>query len=73
MGFQDGIFHRDNVWLVSHFYYGLDGTLLMAFSWGIAAEINQERSHRWRKIHTGLNCIALLLFLCQRVISCPID
>ncbi|MEG3905227.1 MULTISPECIES: DUF4079 family protein [unclassified Microcoleus] len=64
MGFQDGIFHSDNVWLVSHFYYGLDGTLLMVFSWAIAAEIYHARSHRWRKIYTVLNCIALLLFLC---------
>lgn len=39
----------------------------MAFSWTIAAEIYQARSHRWRKIHTVLNSITLLLFLCQRV------
>ncbi|WP_317623947.1 DUF4079 family protein [Oscillatoria nigro-viridis] len=51
----------------------MDGTLLMVFSWAIAAEIYHDRSHRWQKIHTVLNCIALLVFLCQRVISCPID
>ncbi|MBD1827222.1 DUF4079 domain-containing protein [Microcoleus sp. FACHB-61] len=67
LGFQDGIFRRDDEWLVAHFYYNTDGTLLMVFSWAIAAEIYHARSHRWRKIHTVLNCIALLLFLCLRV------
>ncbi|WP_445243635.1 MULTISPECIES: hypothetical protein [unclassified Microcoleus] len=33
----------------------------------MAAEIYHARSHRWRKIHTILKCIALLLFLCPRV------
>ncbi|MEG4326209.1 DUF4079 family protein [Microcoleus sp. herbarium5] len=68
MGFQDGIFRRDDEWLVAHFYYNIDGTLLMVFSWAIAEEISHARSHRWRKIHTVLNCIALLvLFLWPRV------
>ncbi|MEG4205245.1 DUF4079 family protein [Microcoleus sp. Pol7_A1] len=67
LGLQDGIFRRDDVWLVAHFYYNIDGTLLMVFSRAIAAEIYHSRAHRWGKIHTVLNCIALLLFLCQRV------
>ncbi|WP_333030141.1 MULTISPECIES: DUF4079 family protein [unclassified Microcoleus] len=40
--------------------------LLMVFSLAITPEFYQARSHRWRKIHTVLNCIALL-FLCQRL------
>lgn len=65
LGFQDGVFRRDDEWLVSHFYYGIAAALLMVFSLAIAPEIYQDRSHRWRKIHTALNCIALLLFLGQ--------
>ncbi|WP_333362955.1 DUF4079 family protein [Microcoleus sp. N3A4] len=41
--------------------------LLMVFSLAITPEIDRDRSHRWRKIHTVLNCLALLLFLGQRV------
>jgi len=67
LGFQDGIFRRDDEWLVSHFYYGIAAALLMVFSLAIAPEIYQDRSHRWRKIHTVLNCIALLLFFGQGV------
>jgi len=67
LGFQDGIFRRDDEWLVSHFYYGIAAALLMVFSLAIAPEIYQDRSHGWRKIHTVLNCIALLLFLDQGV------
>ncbi len=67
LGFQDGIFRRDDEWLVSHFYYGIAAALLMVFSLAIAPEIYQDRSHRWRKIHTALNCIALLLFFGQGV------
>jgi len=67
LGFQDGIFRRDDEWLVSHFYYGIAAALLMVFSLAITPEIYQDRSHGWRKIHTVLNCIALLLFLGQGV------
>jgi hypothetical protein len=67
LGFQDGVFRRDDEWLVSHFYYGIAAALLMIFSLAIAPEIYQDRSHGWRKIHTVLNCIALLLFLGQGV------
>jgi len=66
-GFQDGIFRRDDEWLVSHFYYGLTAALLMVFSLAIVPEIYQKRSHRRRKTHTVLSCIALLLFLPQGV------
>ena len=41
-GFQDGIFRRDDEWLVSHFYYGLTAALLMVFSLAIAPEIYWE-------------------------------
>lgn len=37
------------------------------FSWAITPEIDRDLSLRWRKIHTFLNCIALLRFLGQRV------
>ena len=67
LGFQDGVFRRDDEWLVSHFYYGIVAALLMIFSLAIAPEIYQDRSHGWRKIHTVLNCMALLLFLGQGV------
>jgi len=66
-GFQDRIFRRDDEWLVFHFYYDLTVALLMVFSLAIAPEIYQERSHRWRKIPTVLNCIPLLLFFSQGV------
>ncbi|MEG5032669.1 DUF4079 family protein [Microcoleus sp. AT3-D2] len=67
MGFQDGIFRRDDESLVAHFYYNIAAALLMVVSWANAAEIYHARSHRWRKIHTVLKWIALLLFLWQRV------
>ncbi|MEG4506407.1 DUF4079 family protein [Microcoleus sp. F6_B4] len=67
LGFQDWIFRRDDEWLVAHFYYNINGRLLMVFSRAVAAEIYHERSHGWQKIHTVLNCIAWLLFLCQKV------
>jgi hypothetical protein len=40
-GFQDGIFRRDDEWLVSHFYYRLTAALLMVFSLAIVPEIYQ--------------------------------
>ncbi|MEG4807702.1 DUF4079 family protein [Microcoleus sp. F8-D3] len=67
MGFQGGIFRRDDEWLVDRFYYNINGTLLMVFSRAVAAEIYRERSHLWQKIHNVFNCISLLLFFCQRV------
>ncbi len=65
LGFQDGVYRRDNEWFVSHFYYGIVATILMIFSLAIVQDIYQDRSHRWRNVHIILNCIALLLFIGQ--------
>ncbi|HBE16645.1 MAG TPA: DUF4079 domain-containing protein [Cyanobacteria bacterium UBA11149] len=65
LGFQDGVYRRDNEWFVSHFYYGIVATLLMIFSLAIVQNIYQDRSLRWRNVHIILNCIALLLFIGQ--------
>lgn len=65
IGFQDGVYRRDNEWFVSHFYIGMGAALLIIFALAIAPDIYQDRSQTWRKIHIGLNCIALLLFLGQ--------
>jgi Protein of unknown function (DUF4079) len=67
LGCQDGVFRRGNEWMVSHYYYGIAAAMLMVFSLAIVQDIYQDRSHRWRKIHTVLNCIALLLFFGQGV------
>lgn len=71
LSLQPGIFRRDNgqlfqgEWYVSHWYYGVTVTLLMIFSLAIIQDIYQDRSHRWRLIHTALNTIAVLLFIGQ--------
>ncbi len=65
LGLQDGVFRRTDEWYWSHYYYGITAALLMVFSLAIIQEIYQDRSHRWRIIHTILNCIALLLFIGQ--------
>lgn len=65
LGFQDGVFRRDDEWYVSHFYLGIAAALLMIFSLAIVQEIYQDRSNRWRNVHIILNCIALLLFIGQ--------
>ena len=65
IGFQDGIFRRDDQWMFSHFYYGLTAAILMIISLAIVPEIYKDRTNKWRKIHTILNCIALLLFIGQ--------
>lgn len=67
LGFQDGVFRRDNEWYISHFYYGMLAALLMIFSLAIIEDIYQDRSNRWRKIHIILNCVALLLFMGQGI------
>ena len=67
LGFQEGVFRRDNEWFWSHFYFGIFVTLLMIFSLAIVEDIYQDRSHRWRYIHVGLNCLALLLFIGQGI------
>ena len=65
LGFQDGVFRRDNEWYISHFYYGLAASLLMVFSAAIVQEIYKDKSNRWRNAHIILNCLALLLFIGQ--------
>lgn len=65
LGFQDGVFRRDNEWYWSHYYIGISAAMLMIFSLAIVPEIYKDKSHRWRIIHTILNCIALLLFIGQ--------
>ncbi|WP_193196309.1 DUF4079 domain-containing protein [Nostoc sp. MG11] len=65
LGCQDGVFRRTNEWYWSHYYIGLSAALLMIFSLAIVQDIYQDKSHRWRTIHTILNCIALLLFIGQ--------
>ncbi len=65
LGFQDGVFRRDNEWFWSHYYIGMAAAMLMIFSLAIVPEIYKDKSHRWRLIHTILNCVALLLFMGQ--------
>jgi len=67
LGFQDGVFRRGYEWHVSHFYYGIIAAMLTIFSLAIVEDIYRDRSHKWRKIHTALNCFALLLFLGQGI------
>jgi hypothetical protein len=67
LSFQDGIFRRDNEWFISHFYYGVAAALLMIFSIAIIQDIYQDRTNRWRVIHTILNSVAVLLFIAQGI------
>lgn len=67
LGFQNGVFRRDDEWYVSHFYYGLTAALLMIFALAIVQEIYRDRSQTWRRIHITLNTIALVLFVLQGV------
>lgn len=65
LGCQEGIYRRTNEWYWSHYYIGIAASLLMIFSVAIAQDIYQDKSHRWRMIHTIINCLALLLFIGQ--------
>ncbi len=65
LGFQEGVFRRDNEWYVSHFYFGVTVTILMIISLAILPEIYKDKSQRWRKAHALLNTVALLLFIGQ--------
>ncbi len=65
LGCQDGVFRRTSEWYWSHYYIGITAALLMIFSVAIVQDIYQDRSHRWRIVHTILNCVALLLFIGQ--------
>lgn len=67
LGMQEGVFRREDQWYISHFHYGILAALLMIFSLAIVPEIYRDRSNRWRIVHTGLNCLALLLFLVQGI------
>jgi drug/metabolite transporter (DMT)-like permease len=65
LGFQPGVFRRDNEWYWSHFYIGITAALLMIFSLAIIEDVYKDRSNRWRYVHIILSCIALLLFIGQ--------
>ncbi len=65
LGCQEGVFRRDNEWFFSHYYIGVATAMLMIFSLAIVPEIYRDKTHRWRIIHTILNCIAILLFIGQ--------
>ena len=65
LGCQDGVYRLSNKWYWSHYYIGIVAALLMIFSLAIAPSIYKDKSHRWRIVHTVLNCIALLLFIGQ--------
>ncbi len=65
IGCQDGVYRHTQEWYWSHYYIGITAALLMVFSLAIVQDIYQDRSNRWRTIHTILNCIALLLFIGQ--------
>jgi membrane-associated HD superfamily phosphohydrolase len=65
LGFQDGIYRKDNQWYFSHFYYGLAATLLLVFSLAILPSIYQDRTNRWRTVHILLNVFVVLLFAGQ--------
>ncbi len=67
LGFQDGVFRRDFEWQVSHFYYGLIASMLMIFSLAIVPEIYKDRTHKWRQVHTALNCLVILVFFGQGI------
>ena len=65
LGCQDGVFRRSNEWFWSHYYIGIAAAMLMIFALAIVPDIYQDKSNRWRVVHTVLNCVALLLFVGQ--------
>lgn len=65
LGFQDGVFRRDDEWYASHFYIGMTVTLLMILSLVIVQKIYQDKTGRWRRAHVILNSTALILLLAQ--------
>ncbi|MBW4518369.1 MAG: DUF4079 domain-containing protein [Scytolyngbya sp. HA4215-MV1] len=65
LGCQPEVYRRGFEWYVSHYYYGMVAALLMLFSQAIVPDIYQDRTNRWRIVHTLLNCFALLLFIGQ--------
>jgi Protein of unknown function (DUF4079) len=67
LGSQEGVYRNTEYWYISHYYYGIAVSLLMIFALAILPDIYQDRSHRWRKVHIVLNCIALFLFVGQSI------
>lgn len=65
LGCQEGVFRRTNEWYFSHYYSGIAVSILMIIALTIAPKIYEDRSNRWRKFHVVLNCLALMLFVCQ--------
>jgi hypothetical protein len=68
IGCQEGVWRWSAKWYISHYYYGLAAAMLMILSVAVLPEIYQDRpnhANHWRKIHTILNCLALVLFLGQ--------
>lgn len=67
LGCQEGVWRLSDKWYQSHYYYGIIASLITVFSLSIVPEIYQDRSQTWRKVHTGLSCFALLLFIGQGI------
>ena len=67
LGAQEGVWRLSDQWYWSHYYYGMGVSLLMIFSLAIVEDIYKDRTNRWRKVHIGLNCFALLLFIGQGI------
>ena len=67
LGAQEGVWRLSDEWYWSHYYYGMGVSLLMIFSLAIIEDIYKDRTNRWRNIHIGLNCFALLLFIGQGI------
>jgi MFS family permease len=65
LGCQPGVYRLTQHRYWSHYYIGIIAALLMVISLAIVPEIYKDRTHRWRVIHTVLNCIALALFFGQ--------
>ena len=65
IGSQKWIYHRNNEWYISHYYYGLIATILMIISLAVVQEIYKDKSQKWRKAHIILNIIATALFIGQ--------
>jgi Protein of unknown function (DUF4079) len=65
LGSQDGVFRLSEEWYISHYYYGITAAILMIVSLTILPEIHRHLS--WRRLHVGLNIIALVLFLAQGI------
>ncbi|MDS3860276.1 DUF4079 domain-containing protein [Thermosynechococcaceae cyanobacterium BACA0444] len=65
LGWQPGIFHRNDEWYVSHYYFGIVASWLMIFAAAIVQDIYQSK--KWRRVHIILNSLALILFILQGV------